>query len=210
MFAIVYGCRWLYRRAEAESISISSSCSSCYADNPSTATARHVTRERPRPRALSEDLGDNNIKKYRAMVWPISPCGAQHHQVDHSQASPGRTTTRLPNSSTARCSDSGTDSMHHALANVGGIYIDNATIDNGKKALHVCREEASSATRWKFLIDEAFTDTRAWLFNNEISDYTPISYRTLTKGRIEQAHTQLHAHQLSELSAVGSVQRPTH
>ncbi len=183
MFAIEYGYRWYPERdPEAEHKHLEQLLS-CYADNPLYRYSEaQDSREAVDPRALSEDLGDNNIKASRyglanlrrvvpnIIKWTTTgEPGQNYDEASNLYSSVLGQWNRF---------------MYHALANVGGIYIDNATIDNGKKA-YTFVEKERQRDAVKFLIDEAFTDTD-WLFNNEISDYTYLVQNTPI-GRIEQA-----------------------
>ena len=181
LFAIEYGYRWYPERdPEAEHKHLEQLLS-CYADNPLYRYSEaQDSREAVDPRALSEDLGDNNIKASRyglanlrrvvpnIIKWTTTgEPGQNYDEASNLYSSVLGQWNRF---------------MYHALANVGGIYIDNATVDNGKKAYTFVEKERDAV---KFLIDEAFTDTD-WLFNNEISDYTYLVQNTPI-GRIEQA-----------------------
>ncbi len=183
LFAIEYGYRWYPERdPEAEHKHLEQLLS-CYADNPLYRYSEaQDSREAVDPRALSEDLGDNNIKASRyglanlrrvvpnIIKWTTTgEPGQNYDEASNLYSSVLGQWNRF---------------MYHALANVGGIYIDNATVDNGKKA-YTFVEKERQRDAVKFLIDEAFTDTD-WLFNNEISDYTYLVQNTPI-GRIEQA-----------------------
>ena len=183
LFAIEYGYRWYPERdPEAEHKHLEQLLS-CYADNPLYRYSEaQDSREAVDPRALSEDLGDNNIKASRyglanlrrvvpnIIKWTTTgEPGQNYDEASNLYSSVLGQWNRF---------------MYHALANVGGIYIDHPTVDNGKKA-YTFVEKERQRDAVKFLIDEAFTDTD-WLFNNEISDYTYLVQNTPI-GRIEQA-----------------------
>ncbi len=126
------------------------------------------SREAIDPRALSEDLGDDPIKsaKYgianlkrivpNIIEWTTSGKRGQ----DYDEAS------RLYYSAIAQwqlyC--------YHVLANVGGIYVDNTTVGDGRQTYRFVESERQrDAVR--FIIDEALTQP-SWLFDADVSNYT--------------------------------------
>ncbi|MDE6038300.1 MAG: zinc-dependent metalloprotease [Duncaniella sp.] len=183
MLAIEYGYRWYPENGpDAERPHLEQLLSN-YADNPlyRYSEAQSV-RDAVDPRAMSEDLGDNNIKAARygmANLRRVVPqiikwtsTGEQGQNYDDASMLYGSVLNQW------------NTFLYHALSNVGGMYVDNTIIGDGKKTYGFVEKERQRDAV-KFLIDEAFTDTD-WLFDADVADYTYIVQNTPV-GRIEQA-----------------------
>ncbi len=126
------------------------------------------------PRALSEDLGDDailsatygieNLKRIMPHIVDWTRTGEAGQSYDEA--------SKLYQAVVYQWSLY----LYHVLANVGGIYIDNTTIDDGAKTFtHVEKDRQKRAVQ--FLIDEVFTYPD-WLFNTPLSDYTYLNRKT--------------------------------
>lgn len=140
------------------------------------------SREAIDPRALNEDLGDDPVKsaKYgmdnlrRIMPKIIEWTTEGKPGQDYDEAS------RLYYSVVGQWQRY----LYHVLANVGGIYVDNTTIGDGR---HTYRFVDTDRQRQavQFLIDEAFTQP-SWLFDADVTNYTFLVSNTPI-GRVENS-----------------------
>lgn len=86
--------------------------------------------------------------------------------------------------------------LYHVMANVGGMYIENTEVGDGKKTYtFVEKEKQKEAVQ--FLIEEAI-NYPAWLFDTPLSDYTYILKSTPT-GTLEQSPNVLYKNALNYL-----------
>lgn len=134
------------------------------------------------PRALSEDLGDDPIKsaKYgianlkrivpNIIEWTTNGKRGQ----DYDEAS------RLYYSAVGQWQLY----IYHALANIGGIYVDNTTVGDGRQTYRFV-ETPRQREAVQFVIDEALTQP-SWLFDADVSNYTFLVNNT-PFGRIENS-----------------------
>ena len=126
------------------------------------------------PRALSEDLGDDAMKSAAygiANLKRVVP-----HIVDWTRTGePGQTydeASKLYQGVIFQWSLY----LYHVLANVGGMYIDNTTIDDGQKTFSFVEKDKQKRAV-QFLIDEVFTYPK-WLFGSSLSQYTYLNKHT--------------------------------
>lgn len=183
MLAIEYGYRWYPEQDPNKEHNHLENLLSCYADNPLYRYSEAQTgRDAVDPRALSEDLGDDNIKAARYGISNLKRIVP--NIIDWTTTGePGQNydeTSNLYSSVLGQWNRY----MYHAMASIGGIYVDNAIVGDGKKS-YTFVEKDRQRDALKFIIDEAFTNTD-WLFNNDISDYTYLVQNTPV-GRIEQS-----------------------
>lgn len=86
--------------------------------------------------------------------------------------------------------------LYHVMANVGGMYIENTEMGDGKKT-YTFVEKAKQKEAVQFLIEEAI-NYPAWLFDTPLSDYTYILKSTPT-GTLEQSPNVLYKNALNYL-----------
>ena len=126
------------------------------------------------PRALSEDLGDDamksaaygiaNLKRIMPNIIDWTRTGEKGQSYDEA--------SKLYQAVIYQWSLY----LYHVLANVGGMYIDNTTIDNGQKTFTFVEKDRQKRAV-QFLIDEVFTYPE-WLFGTSLSDYTYLNKNT--------------------------------
>ena len=126
------------------------------------------------PRALSEDLGDDamksayygieNLKRVMPNIVNWTRTGEPGQTYDEA--------SKLYQGVIFQWSLY----LYHVLANVGGMYIDNTTIDDGKPTFTFVEKEKQQRAV-EFLIKEVFT-TPTWLFRSELNKYTFINKTT--------------------------------
>ena len=126
------------------------------------------------PRALSEDLGDDAMKSARYGIENLKR--VMPNIVDWTRTGePGQSydeASKLYQGVIFQWSLY----LYHVLANVGGMYIDNTTIDDGKPTFNFVEKDKQKRAV-QFLIDEVFTYPK-WLFRNELTKYTFINKNT--------------------------------
>lgn len=133
------------------------------------------------PRAMSEDLGDNAMEAARlgiANLKRIVP-----NIIDW-------TTTGEPSQTYDDAAKLYSGVLfqwslyhYHVMANVGGIYLENTVVGDGRKTFQfVEKKRQKDAVR--FLMDEVLTYPE-WLFGTELTDYTYI-LRNTPVGVIEE------------------------
>ena len=140
------------------------------------------SREAIDPRALSEDLGDDPVKsaKYgianlkrivpRIIDWTDSGKRGQ----DYDEAS------RIYYSAIGQWQRY----VYHVLANIGGIYVDNTTMGDGRHTYAFVPAKRQREAL-QFIIDEALTQP-SWLFDADLSNYTFLVQNTPI-GRMENS-----------------------
>ena len=138
------------------------------------------------PRAQTEDLGNDPVEAGQlgiANLKRIVPTILK------------RTTTGEAEQSYERASElyygiiyQWNNYLYHALANIGGIYIENTSVGDGQQTYtFVPRVEQRRALR--FLVDELYTYPE-WLFGAEVSKYTYLLRKT-PNGVMENAPSQI-------------------
>ena len=137
-------------------------------------------RDQVDPRALSEDLGDDNIKSAAYGVTNLRRIAA--HILDWTTT--GELGQNYDEAANLLGSVMGQWNrlMNHALANVGGIYVDNTTVGDGRHTYRYV-EKDRQCRAVQFLVDEAFTYP-TWLVDSPVTDYTFLVQNTPV-GRIE-------------------------
>lgn len=172
--AIEYGYRWYPDRdPEAEHYKLQTlldAHTSPLYDYSEAQSQRDATD----PRALSEDLGDDAVKSASygiANLKRIVP-----HIVEW-------TTTGEPGQSYDEASrlyysiiSQWQLYIYHVMANIGGMYIDNTVVGDGRRTYtHVDRETQKKSLR--FVIDEALKYPE-WLFGADVANYTYLVRQT--------------------------------
>lgn len=168
IFAIEYGYRWLGKKTpEAEKPELFK-----FLEAHSGKLYKYSEAQDPRdavdPRAQIEDLGDNSVAASKmgiANLKRIIPNLIKWTTTGEK----GQTYDELSRMYYAAIHQ-WNNYLYHALANIGGIYIENTTVGDGVKTFTFVEKERQREAM-QFLIDEVFCYPE-WLFNNEIGSYT--------------------------------------
>ncbi len=144
------------------------------------------SRDAVDPRALTEDLGDNNIESSRYGLANLKRVVPEIIKWT-TTGEPGQ---NYDDASNLYGSVLGQWNryMYHVMANVGGIYIDNTTVGSGSHT-YTFVEKDRQREAVKFLVEEAFTYPE-WLFDADVTNYTYVVQNTPV-GRREQAPSYL-------------------
>lgn len=126
------------------------------------------------PRALSEDLGDEPVKSARygiANLKKIMPniikwTTTGEPGQDYDEAS------QLYSAVIYQWSLY----LYHVMANVGGMYLENLTVGDGRKSFNFV-EKSRQKEAVQFLLDEVLTNPK-WLFDTPLSKLTYIQRKT--------------------------------
>ena len=139
-------------------------------------------REAFDPRALSEDLGDDPVKS--ATYGMDNLRRIVPHIVEWTTS--GEPGQDYDDASNLYYSIIGQWQryLYHVMANIGGIYVDNTTVGDGRETYVPVPVERQRAAL-QFLLDEAFTHP-SWLFDADVSRYTFLVSNT-PMGRRETA-----------------------
>lgn len=126
------------------------------------------------PRSLSEDLGDDAMKSAHYGIENLKR--VMPNIIEWTRTGePGQTydeASKLYQGVIFQWSLY----LYHVLANVGGMYIDNTTVDDGKPTFTFVEKDKQKRAV-QFLIDEVFTCPK-WLFRSELNKYTFINKNT--------------------------------
>ena len=134
------------------------------------------------PRALSEDLGDDVVKSARygiANLKRIVPNIVGWTRTGEK----GQTYEEAAKYYSAVISQWGLY-LYHAMANIGGMYLERATLDNGKQAFTFV-EKGRQREALQFLLDEVLCYPD-WLFGSAVSRQVSL-LRNTPLGVSEQA-----------------------
>ena len=117
------------------------------------------------PRALSEDLGDDPIRSARLGIANLKR--VMPHLVDWTRTGePGQNYDEAANLYSGVIFQWGLY-LYHVMANVGGMYLERPTIDNGVKG-YTFVEKNRQRQAVQFLIDEVLCYPR-WLFDTPLT-----------------------------------------
>lgn len=126
------------------------------------------------PRSLSEDLGDDamksasygiaNLKRIMPNVISWTTTGEQGQTYDEA--------SKFYSSIIYQWSLY----SYHVLANVGGMYVENTVVGDGKRTFTYV-EKPIQQRAVQFLLKEVLSD-QPWLFNTPISNYTYLNKKT--------------------------------
>ena len=183
-FAIEYGYRW-FGDKESDKDAVLALLKR-YRGKEYRYSEAQDARDAVDPRAQTEDLGNDPVEAGQlgiANLKRIVPTILK------------RTTTGEAEQSYERASElyygiiyQWNNYLYHALANIGGIYIENTSVGDGQQTYtFVPRVEQRRALR--FLVDELYTYPE-WLFGAEVSKYTYLLRKT-PKGVMENAPSQI-------------------
>ncbi|MBR1469815.1 MAG: zinc-dependent metalloprotease [Prevotella sp.] len=126
------------------------------------------------PRALSEDLGDDAVKSAKYGIANLKR--VMPNIIDWTRnGEPDQTYDEAARLYSAVIFQWGLY-LYHALANVGGMYIENTTVGDGQTTFAFVEKEKQQKAV-KFLLDEVFCYPR-WLFDTPLSQYTYIHRKT--------------------------------
>lgn len=182
MMAIEYGYRWFGEENPEKEYAILQDFLSNYTHRLYNYSEAQDARDAVDPRAQNEDLGDDPVKSSRYGIanlkrivpnivkWTTTGNAGQNYDD----------ASRLYYSVIGQWNRY----LYHALANVGGMYIDNTTVGDGRKTYRFVDGKRQKESV-KFLIDEVFTHP-SWLFDADITDYTYLVSNT-PFGQIEYA-----------------------
>lgn len=178
--AIEYGYRWFGKNTPDDETPLLVDLINRHKGDEYRFSEAQDSRDAVDPRALSEDLGDNalksaaygiaNLKRIvpNIVKWTTTGEPAQ----DYDDAS------RLYFGVIGQWQRY----AYHVLANIGGIYMENTEVGDGKQTFrHV--DKARQRESVKFLVDEYFTYPE-WLFNADLTNYTYLITNT-PYGRVE-------------------------
>ena len=172
MMAIEWGYRWYPSEKEAakwqyEFLGRHSGKEYRYSEAQSQRTAID-------PRALSEDLGDDAMKSARYGIENLKR--VVPNIINWTRTGESGQTYDEASKLYQGVIFQWSLYLYHVLANVGGMYIDNTTVDDGKPTFTFVEKDKQKRAV-QFLIDEVFTYPK-WLFRSELRKYTFINKRT--------------------------------
>lgn len=186
LLAIEYGYRWYDSASpEAEQAQLNALLAR-HSGKEYRYSEAQDTRDAVDPRAQIEDLGDDPIEAGKLGIQNLKRIVPNIIQW---------TTTGAENQTWERASDlyyatiyQWNNYLYHALANIGGIYIEHTSVGDGQQTYtHVPKAKQRAAMQ--FLIDEVLTHP-AWLFEAEVGRYTYLMRRT-PNGLVENAPSQI-------------------
>lgn len=178
--AIEYGYRWYGKNNPEDELPALAKLIADHRGDIYRFAEAQDSRDAVDPRALSEDLGDNSVKSARyglanlkrivpnIVAWTTTGEPGQ----DYDDAS------RLYLGVVGQWQRY----AYHVLANVGGFYMDNTLVGDGRETFRAV-EKKRQRDAVKFLVDEVFTYP-AWLFDADLTKYTYMVTKT-PAGRIE-------------------------
>lgn len=172
MMAIEWGYRWYPSEKEAakwqyEFLGRHSGKEYRYSEAQSQRTAID-------PRALSEDLGDDAMKSARYGIENLKR--VVPNIINWTRTGESGQTYDEASKLYQGVIFQWSLYLYHVLANVGGMYIDNTTVDDGKPTFTFVEKDKQKRAV-QFLIDEVFTYPK-WLFRSELRKYTFINKNT--------------------------------
>ena len=172
MMAIEWGYRWYPSEKEAakwqyEFLRRHSGKEYRYSEAQSQRTAID-------PRALSEDLGDDAMKSARYGIENLKR--VVPNIINWTRTGESGQTYDEASKLYQGVIFQWSLYLYHVLANVGGMYIDNTTVDDGKPTFTFVEKDKQKRAV-QFLIDEVFTYPK-WLFRSELRKYTFINKNT--------------------------------
>ena len=151
-------------------------------------------REAVDPRSLSEDLGDNAIHSATYGIENLKRIVPEILQWT-SKGEKGQSYRDAAKLYAGVISQWGLY-PYHVMANIGGIYLENAEVGDGQKT-YIFVEKDKQADAVRFLLEQYITYPD-WLFNTSISDYTYILKETPV-GTLEQNPNAVYKNTLNYL-----------
>lgn len=180
--AIEYGYRWLGHLSPEEEFEQLQELLDHHDSNIYRYSEAQDSRAAIDPRALSEDLGDDpvksakygiaNLKRIVPQIVEWTTTGKRGQDYDEA--------ARLYSAAVAQWNLY----IYHVLANIGGIYVDNTSVGDGKPTYRFV-ETPRQRDAVQFIIDEALTQP-SWLFDADVSNYTFLVTNT-PFGRLENS-----------------------
>mgnify|MGYP002852553711 CR=1 FL=1 len=144
-------------------------------------------RQAINPDAMSEDLGDDPVKSANyglanlKRIMPNITAWTRTGDIDQTWDDAAELWSQVIGQWDLY--------NYHVLANVGGIYLENTVVNDGKQTFTYVPAERQRASV-KYLIDNVFTEPK-WLFPSELSSRTYL----LKHGREEHPMTALRVEQ---------------
>ncbi|NCC09458.1 MAG: DUF5117 domain-containing protein [Bacteroidia bacterium] len=184
IFAIEYGYRWYGKEsAEAEKEPLQAFLDR-HTDRLYKYSEAQDSRDAVDPRALSEDLGDDNIRSSKLGIANLKRVVPEILKWT-TTGEKGQTyeeASRLYYAVIYQWNNY----LYHVMANIGGIYLENTTVGDGQKTYTFVEKDRQKAAL-QFLIDEVLTYPK-WLFDTEVGEYTYL-LRNTPFGMVENAPT---------------------
>lgn len=192
MLAIEWGYRW-YPNAETEKKALRTLLEQ-HTEKIYKYGEEQSMREAVDPRSLSEDLGDNAMKSASYGIKNLKRIIPEVIQWT-TTGEKGQTYKEAAKLYAGIVSQWGLY-PYHVMANIGGIYLENAEVGDGVKTYtYVEKEKQKEAVQ--FLLDE-YISYPDWLFNTPISDYTYMLKETPI-GTLEQSPNAMYKNTLNYL-----------
>ncbi len=186
LFAIEYGYRWFGGLSPQEENEKLFDLLEVHRDKLYKYSEAQDMRDAIDPRALSEDLGNDALRSAALgianlkTIIPQLVAWTRSGERDQSYRKAANLYRGVINQWNGY--------LYHVLANIGGIYLENTSVDDGQKTfLFVEKERQQKALR--FLMDEVLSYP-AWLFDTGLRDYSFI-YKDTPVGTIETDPHQL-------------------
>lgn len=183
IFAIEYGYRWYNVESPAEEKEVLYEFLNDHKGKLYRYADAQPMRDASDPRAMIEDLGDDNVKAARygmANLKRIMPKLIAWTTTGER----GQTYTdagKLYNGVIGQWNNY----LYHVLSNVGGMYLDNTEVGDGQQT-YTFVEKKRQKEALQFLLDEVFSNPE-WLLKADINKYTyPIQVSSVL-GNIENS-----------------------
>lgn len=168
LFAIEYGYRWY----DVSSPVIEEKLLQSFIQKHNDPKYKFSEAQDPRnvidPRAQSEDLGDNPVQAAMLGIDNLKRIvpNILHWTSEGQQGKPYNRASKLYYAAIYQWNTY----LYHAMANIGGIYIENTTVGDSLKVLTFV-EKHKQADALNFIIQEAFYYPK-WLFDTDIEQVT--------------------------------------
>ena len=186
MFAIEYGYRWYGKETPEAEKELLAGFLDRHTDRLYKYSEAQDVRDAVDPRAQIEDLGDDAIRSSLLGIENLKRIVPQIIQWT-TTGEKGQTYEEASRLYYAVINQ-WNNYLYHVLANIGGIYLENATVGDGQKTYTFVEKEKQQAAM-KFLLDQVLTYPK-WLFDAEVGEYTYL-LRNTPLGVVENAPTQV-------------------
>lgn len=186
IFAIEYGYRWYGKSSPEEEQGLLYDFLKSHDSKMYRYSEAQDARGAVDPRAQMEDLGDDAVRSSQygiANLKRIVPNIVKWTTTGEK----GQTYEKASEFYYAIVSQ-WNNYLYHAMANIGGIYINNTTVGDGRQSYTFVEKNKQQAAL-KFLIKEVLTYP-AWLFDAEVAKYTYF-IRPGANGSTENAPSQI-------------------
>lgn len=186
IFAIEYGYRWYGKETPEEEKDLLYDFLSRHTDRLYKYSEAQDPRDVVDPRAQNEDLGDDPVRSSELGIANLKRIVPQIIQWT-TTGEKGQTYEEASRLYYAVINQ-WNNYLYHAMANIGGIYIENTTVGDGEKTYTFVDKEKQKASL-KFLLNEVLCYPK-WLFDTEVSQYTYLLKNT-PLGVMENAPTHV-------------------